>query len=93
MAQMNPSAALAAASATIPKSKFTTFAPNFTSFPVIILEKLKGSVNGMSWATSVELLFMGKGMETHLTTEIDDIILVKQSGRWILSCVTCYGNL
>lgn len=45
----------------------------FTSSLAITIEKLVGSNNYVLWAASIELWYMGQGIEDHLTTKTTDI--------------------
>ncbi|KAL6320086.1 hypothetical protein AAG906_004595 [Vitis piasezkii] len=54
-------------------TKSSTFFSVISGSPMIILEKLIGSENYLSWSTFVELWFMGQGYEDHLVTQEVDI--------------------
>ena len=48
--------------------KCQTFNSFVSGTPMITLDKLTGSENYQSWADLVDLWFIGKGCEDHLTT-------------------------
>ena len=55
---------------------------SFLSLPTITTEKLVGSDNYASWAGSVELWFIGQGLEDHLITTASEIE-EKNRTNWI----------
>lgn len=55
--------------------------PVFTGTPAITSKKLLGAANYLSWATAVELWFIGQGHEGHLTKQAEDITDAKRP-KW-----------